>query len=67
MGVSIADVYDTLGTLMGSTYVNDFPRDSKLLRVIVQADTLHRMTPEDLGRSWVRSSSERDDLFRSPR
>ena len=57
MGVSIADVYDTLGTLMGSTYVNDFPRDSKLLRVIVQADTAYRMTPEDLGRSWVRSSS----------
>ncbi len=57
MGVGIADIYDTLGTLMGGTYVNDYPKDSKLLRVVVQADQNFRMTPEDLGRAWVRSSS----------
>ncbi|MCI5850920.1 MAG: efflux RND transporter permease subunit [Sutterellaceae bacterium] len=56
MGVGVAQVYNTLSTLMGSTYVNDFPRNSKLLRVIVQADESYRMTPEDLGRAWVRAS-----------
>lgn len=57
MGVGIDTIYDTLGTLMGSTYVNDFPRDSKLLRVVMQAEPGYRMSPDDLGRSWVRSSS----------
>ncbi|MCG5030336.1 efflux RND transporter permease subunit [Mesosutterella sp. OilRF-GAM-744-9] len=57
MGVDIATVYNTLGTLIGSTYVNDFPRDSKLLRVIVQADAPYRMNPQDIGRAWVRSNS----------
>lgn len=57
MGVSIDTIYDTLGTLIGGTYVNDFPRDSKLLRVIMQAETEYRMAPQDIGRSWVQSSS----------
>lgn len=57
MGVSLDTVYDTLGTLVGGTYVNDFPHNSKLLRVIVQAEEGYRMKPDDLGRAWVRSSS----------
>ena len=52
MGVSISDIYDTLAAFMGSTYINDFTRNGKINRVIMQADTEYRMKPEDLGRSW---------------
>ena len=56
MGVSISDIYDTLSAFMGSTYINDFTRNGKINRVIMQADTDYRMKPEDLGRSWVRNN-----------
>ena len=57
MGVSISDIYDTLTAFMGSTYINDFTRNGKINRVIMQADTDYRMKPEDLGRSWVRNNA----------
>lgn len=57
LGVSIDDVYNTIGTLMGSTYINDFTRNGKTYRVVMQADAKFRATPEDLGRAYVRSST----------
>ena len=56
MGVPIADIYDTLAAFMGSTYINDFTRNGKINRVIMQADAKYRMKPDDLGRSWVRNN-----------
>ena len=55
LGVPITDVYRTMATLMGGTYINDFTRNGKINRVIMQADAPYRMKPEDLGRSWIRS------------
>ena len=57
LGVNISDIYGTLAAFTGSTYVNDFTRNGKINRVIIQAEPEYRMKPEDLGRSWVRSSS----------
>ncbi|MDK4684684.1 efflux RND transporter permease subunit [Kingella negevensis] len=47
-GVSFASIRTVLGTALGSTYVNDFPNDGRLQRVIVQADAKSRMQPEDI-------------------
>lgn len=57
MGVTIADIYDTLAYFMGGKYVNDFTRIGKIFRVIIQADAPFRMTPKSLGELYVRSSS----------
>lgn len=57
MDVAISDVYDTLGYFMGGKYVNDFTRIGKIFRVIIQADTPYRMTPDSLGELYVRSDT----------
>ena len=57
LGVSVEEVYDTISALMGSSYINDFTRNGKIYRVVMQAKADARATPEDLGRGYVRSSS----------
>ena len=47
-GVSFASIRSVLGTALSSTYVNDFPNDGRLQRVIVQASAKSRMQPEDI-------------------
>ncbi|SIQ21301.1 multidrug efflux pump [Aromatoleum tolulyticum] len=55
LGVSIADVNDTLNTAWGGVYVNDFIDRGRIKRVYLQADAPARMTPEDLGKWYVRN------------
>ena len=38
----------TLAISFGSAYANDFSRDGRILRVLLQADAPTRMTPQDL-------------------
>jgi len=57
LGVAFADITSTLGTAFGSSYVNDFASSGRQQRVIVQADQLRRMQPEDILRLNVRSST----------
>jgi len=54
LGVAIQDVYNTMQTMFGSLYVNQFPKDSRLWQVILQAEPKYRMTPEDLTRFYVK-------------
>ncbi|SCY02173.1 efflux RND transporter permease subunit [Nitrosospira sp. Nsp13] len=56
-GVSIADLYATLQSTMGSLYINDFNKAGRTYRVQLQAEPQYRMKPEDLGRVYVRSQS----------
>ena len=37
-GVKLASIANVLSTALGSSYVNDFPNNGRLQRVIVQAD-----------------------------
>ena len=55
LGVEVQDVYGTLQTMFGSLYVSQFPKDSRLYQVVLQADPKFRMTPEDMGRFYVRN------------
>ncbi|AJE47776.1 efflux RND transporter permease subunit [Celeribacter indicus] len=57
MGVSPADVGDTLAIAMAGTYVNDFNDQGRTKRVYVQGEADARSTPEDLQRWRVRNSS----------
>lgn len=48
MGLSIADVNNTLAVMMGSAYANDFSLDGRVLNVLLAAEAAHRMTPDDV-------------------
>ncbi|NDY92295.1 efflux RND transporter permease subunit [Ideonella livida] len=48
MGVSFDAIGSVLATQLGSSYINDFPNAGRLQRVIVQAEPLARMQPEDV-------------------
>ncbi|WP_027996199.1 efflux RND transporter permease subunit [Simplicispira psychrophila] len=48
LGVDFSSINNTLSTALGSRYVNDFPNQGRLQRVVVQADAPARMQPEDL-------------------
>jgi multidrug efflux pump len=48
LGLTIADVNATLAIAFGSAYANDFSREGRILRVLLQADAPFRMTPEDV-------------------
>ena len=57
LGVEPADVYATLGTNLGSTYVNDFNFLGRTFRVTAQADAPFRETAGNIGQFQVRSST----------
>ena len=56
-GVPVADIYATLQSTMGSLYVNDFNKSGRTYRVQLQAEAEYRMTAEDLGKVYVRSTA----------
>jgi multidrug efflux pump len=57
LGVSIADVNNTLSTAWGSTYVNDFIDRGRVKKVFVQGAPSSRMLPDDLNKWYVRNSA----------
>jgi hydrophobe/amphiphile efflux-1 (HAE1) family protein len=57
LGLSIADIYQTLQASIGTMYINQFDKNGKVYWVQMQSDAPYRATPEDIGRAWVRSSS----------
>lgn len=57
LGVQPAQVYEALGTYLGSTYVNDFNLFGRTFRVTAQAEPTARDDLSDIGRLQVRSSS----------
>jgi hydrophobe/amphiphile efflux-1 (HAE1) family protein len=57
LGLSLADVNATLTAATGGYYINDFADRGRVKRVYMQADAPFRMSPADLGRFYVRSSS----------
>lgn len=56
LGVSLNDIFGTLGAYLGSAYVNDFNRFGRVWQVKIQADHRFRLTPEDIGRLEVRNA-----------
>ena len=56
LGVSVAEAYSTLSTLLGSSYINDFNLYGRNFRVVSQADTVFRRDIADIGRYHVRNN-----------
>ncbi len=57
LGLSIGEVNATLAITFGSAYANDFTREGRVLRVLLQADAANRMTPQDIINLRVRSAT----------
>jgi multidrug efflux pump len=48
LGIDLGELDQTLAVALGSAYVNDFIREGRVLRVIMQLDAPARATPEGL-------------------
>jgi hydrophobe/amphiphile efflux-1 (HAE1) family protein len=57
LGLSLADINATVTAATGASYINDFTDRGRVKHVYMQADAPFRMSPADLGRFYVRSSS----------
>ncbi|KAI3590532.1 RND efflux system, inner membrane transporter [Cupriavidus sp. U2] len=57
LGVPVTDVFETLQTYLGSSYVNDFNKFGRTYQVKVQADAQFRQHAEDILQLKARSTS----------
>lgn len=55
LGVSLEDLYNTIGAFMGGSYVNDFTRFGRLYKTYVQAEPQYRVSEKDIGNYFVRN------------
>ena len=56
-GVTFGEINRTISVALGSGYVNDFPNEGKMQRVIVQAEASARMNIEDVLKLNVRNAA----------
>ncbi|SDR95325.1 multidrug efflux pump [Pseudomonas asplenii] len=57
LGLSLSDINNSLSIALGSSYVNDFIDHGRVKKVYIQGKAASRMSPEDLQKWFVRSSS----------
>lgn len=55
LGVQVNDVFSSLSTLLGSSYVNDFNLYGRNFRVMVQADSSFRSSLDKIQKFYVRN------------
>ncbi len=55
MGVPVSNIYSTISSYLGSSYVNDFTKYGRNFRVVTQADTSYRMHIEDINKLYVKN------------
>ena len=56
LGVPLTEIFTTMSSYMGSSYVNDFTRYGRNFRVVTQADTAYRAGIDDLEQYYVQSA-----------
>jgi multidrug efflux pump len=57
LGISQAEINQTLQAAWGSRYISDFIDAGRIKRVYLMADAEFRMLPEDIGRWYVRNNN----------
>ncbi|QOQ74109.1 multidrug efflux RND transporter permease subunit [Pseudomonas poae] len=57
LGVSFADIGNLMSTGIGSAYINDFPNQGRMQRVVVQAEGDQRQQVNDLLKMHVRNNA----------
>lgn len=55
LGVPISDIFSTLQTFLGGSYINDFNLYGRTFRVTAQADSYARLTPDAVSALYVRT------------
>jgi hydrophobic/amphiphilic exporter-1 (mainly G- bacteria), HAE1 family len=53
--VPLANIFDTLRSYLGSSFVNLFNKYNQVFQVYIQADNLHRLVPDDIGKLYTRN------------
>jgi multidrug efflux pump len=57
MGVPLSNIFETLQTYLGGSYVNDFNLYGRTYRVTAQADAMFRLRPEDVAMLRTRNAN----------
>jgi len=57
LGVNLNDLYNTIGALMGGSYVNDFTRFGRLYKTYIQAEPQYRLDESQITNFFVKNSS----------
>ncbi len=57
LGVPLTNIFGTMSTYMGSTYINDFTRYGRNFRVVAQADTFYRKDIADISDYYVQNQA----------
>jgi HAE1 family hydrophobic/amphiphilic exporter-1 len=57
MGVHISDVFSTIQSYMGSSFVNNFTLYNRTYHVVIQADTIYRRLVTDMEKYYVRNQA----------
>ncbi|MFG1222879.1 efflux RND transporter permease subunit [Xanthobacter wiegelii] len=58
LGITVGQVFDTISSYLGSTYVNQINKFGNVFQVYIQADAGFRVTPADLMQLKVRSPTQ---------
>lgn len=57
MGISMADISDSLSTVLGGNYVNRFPMGGRAYQVIPQLEDHFRANPNDLNKLYLKNQN----------
>ncbi|MDF1741355.1 MAG: multidrug efflux RND transporter permease subunit [Verrucomicrobiales bacterium] len=57
LGVQPTSIFDTMGSYLGSQYVNDFTQSGRVYQVMMQADEEFRNDPDDIGKLYAQNTA----------
>ncbi|CCO23475.1 efflux RND transporter permease subunit [Maridesulfovibrio hydrothermalis] len=57
LGIPLNEVFSAMQTFLGGYYINDFNKYGRTYRVMAQADSQFRRTPEDVSKFYVRGKT----------
>jgi len=55
-GISLKDLYDTVGAFLGGAYVNDFNRFGRLYKAYIQAEPEYRLKQEQIDLFYIKNN-----------
>ncbi len=56
LGVSLDELYNTIGAFMGGSYVNDFTRFGRLYKTYIQAEPKYRVNKEQINNFFLKNN-----------
>jgi hydrophobic/amphiphilic exporter-1 (mainly G- bacteria), HAE1 family len=57
LGVSLNDLYTTIGAFMGGAYVNDFTRFGRLYKTYIQAEPQYRVSEKEISNFFIKNKN----------